>query len=169
MHDRQRFALHIPGNMPNMGNYCNSSENALKKSVSRALDIKRSCWVSMTSLRKILLMVRGLTWILEASQWFVLPWRRSSSRINCPIGTCMLPFDFRKRKRLCNTSCYRFLALSRWPQTKRRRANLVSQSAVVGLPLKGKTKMLAWTRTFAFCFPLSPWWKFLRFRLGRNK
>jgi len=61
------------GKLPILGNHLNASEKNLKKSISRALDIRKSWFVSIASFKKILLTVRGLTCIWEASQWFVLP------------------------------------------------------------------------------------------------
>ena len=152
--NKQRIALPISGNMPNLGNHRNVSENTLKKSKSSALDIRRSWWVSMTSFRKILLMVRELTWIWEANHWFVLPWRRNSLRINCPIGTCILLSDY--------TSCYRF---PHFPTTTKKRRAFSSPIWGRGKYLLRIDKMPAFLRASAYSSSSKNlFWNFPRFR-----
>lgn len=132
-----------------------SSEYNLKKSLSRALLIRSSNWVSSEDLLYIRCRVRRSTLSWSASHWLVRPRLRSSSRIRFPMCIYILSSV------ICGRSSLRPYRLLPNPfiysddrRQKRRRATSSPVSGR-GNYLCGLTKCSLYTRAFAHCLPQS--------------
>ena len=131
----------------------------MNRSFPSVLLMRKSCCVSMDGLLNSRCKVLRSIPSWSASHWLVRPWRRSSSRIRLPMCICMVVA-------ICALG-YRIHINSDDHRQKRRRA-ISSPNCGRGIPLKGKTKMLAYQRTFAFVV-LGALNESSTFQSGRNK